>query len=480
MKSQPKQAPVNSNHQAPVSIPKQQLDLQNSPIEDHRAETGMQFKLQETANNSTKFKQFKSLQGMADSYTHSQNPLLQKPINVAPTAQLKEKSVDASQEAVQRKVIVDPGAINTVAFQKAFKIFMSALQSQGGEIGAYLHFVNDPKNHHDLIFKTKRPPKSAKGQLHGVTNVVFKGTSEDILDHMFVRNLDPNERIDEIMSEIDPIRVMRGVDVLIEIMVTPEMTEPILLETLNHEFTVHAIRWHKFIRTTFAKDRPKAMQALRERIGTMRSDHDDFGSDKNELYANVRRTIMQAIHTEREPRLGGFGLPQTQEDELMQISRDAIYQHRPAEVVRKEFDDLVAKTENLGMDTPLIRFKKKKPPKKNKCCYITTACTVANGLPDDCEELTVLRDFRDTYLLQKPNGKRLIEIYYEHSPYIVHCIRQCEDEEEILRILYGIIKRCVQAIKRGNMEFAYHTYCFMVLKLKELFVPELECEIPEI
>lgn len=28
-------------------------------------------------------------------------------------------------------------------------------------------------------------------------------------------------------------------------------------------------------------------------------------------------------------------------------------------------------------------------------CYLTSACVNAKGLPDDCEELTVLRNFRD-------------------------------------------------------------------------------------
>ena len=28
-------------------------------------------------------------------------------------------------------------------------------------------------------------------------------------------------------------------------------------------------------------------------------------------------------------------------------------------------------------------------------CFLTSACTEARGLPDDCHELTVLRSFRD-------------------------------------------------------------------------------------
>ena len=38
-------------------------------------------------------------------------------------------------------------------------------------------------------------------------------------------------------------------------------------------------------------------------------------------------------------------------------------------------------------------------------CYLTTACVVAKNLPDDCEELTALRNFRDTYLRNHENGE---------------------------------------------------------------------------
>lgn len=110
--------------------------------------------------------------------------------------------------------------------------------------------------------------------------------------------------------------------------------------------------------------------------------------------------------------------------------------------------------------------------KSKSNCYITTACTEAKGLPDDCEELTVLRRFRDKYLMSRENGSRLVEAYYKHAPQIVSAIRRREDEEQILARLYGIITQCVEAIKGGNEEFAYVTYCKMVVELKNEYIPE--------
>lgn len=107
-------------------------------------------------------------------------------------------------------------------------------------------------------------------------------------------------------------------------------------------------------------------------------------------------------------------------------------------------------------------------------CYITTACVEFMGLGDDCEELTVLRNFRDNYLAEKENGKALIQLYYQHAPAIVAAIRRREDEEEILKRLYLIIRQCVDAIKNGDNSFAFEMYCKMMRELKAEFIPEVE------
>ncbi|HAS43474.1 MAG TPA: hypothetical protein DCS93_23545 [Microscillaceae bacterium] len=102
-------------------------------------------------------------------------------------------------------------------------------------------------------------------------------------------------------------------------------------------------------------------------------------------------------------------------------------------------------------------------------CYITTACIQHKGLSDDCEELTVLRNFRDTYLINQENGKELIQMYYKYAPPILVSIKRREDEDEILAKLYGVITDCVNAIKQGDNEYAYKTYVKMVLELKNRF-----------
>lgn len=38
----------------------------------------------------------------------------------------------------------------------------------------------------------------------------------------------------------------------------------------------------------------------------------------------------------------------------------------------------------------------------------TSACVAARGLPDDCEELTQLRCFRDEILMKTEEGRKLV------------------------------------------------------------------------
>lgn len=114
----------------------------------------------------------------------------------------------------------------------------------------------------------------------------------------------------------------------------------------------------------------------------------------------------------------------------------------------------------------------KKVPVPQKGCYITTACMTARGLPDDCEELTALRAFRDGYLVTRANGWSLIELYYRYAPLIVEEIDEREDALTIYDQLYNVIRTCVDAIGRGDDEFAYTTYCDMVVRLMEEYVSD--------
>jgi len=96
-------------------------------------------------------------------------------------------------------------------------------------------------------------------------------------------------------------------------------------------------------------------------------------------------------------------------------------------------------------------------------CFITTAVCGSRGLPDDCEELQVLRAFRDS-VMQAPQYEVLVKRYYKIAPRIVRAI----DALPFARGLYDFIYYkyiCVALylIARGHNHAAVVVYSDMVL-----------------
>jgi hypothetical protein len=100
----------------------------------------------------------------------------------------------------------------------------------------------------------------------------------------------------------------------------------------------------------------------------------------------------------------------------------------------------------------------KDPPAGSKC-FITSACVFARGLPDDCEELTTLRTFRDNYIMSAPGGPELIREYYEVAPGIVDRILASNESERILSSLYDeLVVPSVMLIVNGECQEALLHY----------------------
>ncbi len=92
-------------------------------------------------------------------------------------------------------------------------------------------------------------------------------------------------------------------------------------------------------------------------------------------------------------------------------------------------------------------------------CYLTSACIRAKGLPDDCDELTTLRAFRDGWLKKQSYGKSEICEYYSVAPRIVDAIDSLPDSTDIWCNLYNsLIVPCVQMIKNEDYTGAHDLY----------------------
>lgn len=96
--------------------------------------------------------------------------------------------------------------------------------------------------------------------------------------------------------------------------------------------------------------------------------------------------------------------------------------------------------------------------KDSSSCFLTTACTEAAGLPDDCHELTTLRRFRDRYVRCLTDGSAMIEEYYRTAPVIVARIQESSDRSSILNSILGDVRRAVVAVEGGQPEWALSIY----------------------
>jgi hypothetical protein len=93
-------------------------------------------------------------------------------------------------------------------------------------------------------------------------------------------------------------------------------------------------------------------------------------------------------------------------------------------------------------------------------CFITTVCCEYMGRKDDCEELTILRKFRDTFV---PHF--LVEEYYALQSTIEPKLRKRRDV--MARSWYEILK-CIDEIEAGKYEHALNRYTNLVEELKEI------------
>lgn len=100
-------------------------------------------------------------------------------------------------------------------------------------------------------------------------------------------------------------------------------------------------------------------------------------------------------------------------------------------------------------------------------CYLTTACmrNMSGTFNDKCEELQTLRWFRDNFVSFED-----ISYYYEIAPSIVKAINKSENKEKTYNYIYDkVVSASVNAIKKGDYDFAYTRYKYSTLALEELF-----------
>lgn len=104
-------------------------------------------------------------------------------------------------------------------------------------------------------------------------------------------------------------------------------------------------------------------------------------------------------------------------------------------------------------------------------CFITTAVCDYFGKADDCEELELLRNYRDKWLRNQTDGPLLIAKYYNKAPLLVSLLTTSEKYSEYCEmLLIEYIQPCIQLIKDGSFEECKKLYQKMVEVLENKLI----------
>lgn len=108
---------------------------------------------------------------------------------------------------------------------------------------------------------------------------------------------------------------------------------------------------------------------------------------------------------------------------------------------------------------------------KSRLCFITTAVCDSKQKPDDCYELTTLRAYRDDYMMQSEEGRRMVEEYYDVAPGLVQVINMQNNASEIYEDIYkSYLMPCVHLIENKENEACRDLYEEMVRELEKTYL----------
>lgn len=114
-------------------------------------------------------------------------------------------------------------------------------------------------------------------------------------------------------------------------------------------------------------------------------------------------------------------------------------------------------------DTGKSRAGKGQGKKEKSGCFLTTAAFEYKGLPDNCYELMVLREFRDSHLMASSSGQSLVDEYYARAPELVPMLEDCETAERV----WQDIREVVELVETDRSAAAIERYKLMVEGLEQ-------------
>ena len=150
-----------------------------------------------------------------------------------------------------------------------------------------------------------------------------------------------------------------------------------------------------------------------------------------------------------------------------------VYQHDPVnERIAERMVEIWNEAQVTGLRLQKSDYEQIAGGFRKGMCFITTAVCECQGKPDDCQELTVLGEYRDGYLLGTDEGRAMVEEYYEIAPVLVLSIGMQREPEKIYEEIYrDYLRPCVEYAKNAENEKCRELYADMVGSLRERFAP---------
>ncbi|NLK28269.1 MAG: hypothetical protein GX306_08000 [Clostridiales bacterium] len=157
-----------------------------------------------------------------------------------------------------------------------------------------------------------------------------------------------------------------------------------------------------------------------------------------------------AIYTVPMVRYLNYGISEPLADGIIEIWRNQYPKH---EFKKGNYDELQAGFKRKGF------------------CFITTAVCESMEKPDDCYELTIFRNFRDTYMQMTRDRQAMVEVYYQIAPAIVAIINTQPNRNRIYSSIWReFLQPCLEDIEENRLEDCEKHYTYMINKLKDEFL----------
>lgn len=201
---------------------------------------------------------------------------------------------------------------------------------------------------------------------------------------------------------------------------------------------------------------------------------------KEMLYTNYQKYVKNAKRFDFCPECFEYG-------NEVRIRKQCVDCGRRFEIINREYEFYIDK----GFDIPK-RCKSCRDDKKNRShsssggyysqttrhasssyssgssgcnssfCFISTVICEYFGKSDDCAELNTLREFRDNWLRNQPEGPQLIAEYYNNAPLIVSKLKASADYEAYCQYLWdNYLQPCLIFIANKQYEACKELYIEM-------------------